>query len=134
MGEFETHQMVAVGVRNSQGSSPKIAGRLGQRICGRQWRTGDLKQNLRGERQRAANGNQGATRGDVQRGGEFQKFFSFFVPATNEDGYGDGEARPFAALCFRIQTLQTDPFLDARYWFSRTLGAKPAIVVLPFAV
>ena len=90
MGEFEAHQVVAVGMGDPQSSGAKIASRLGQRICGSQGSAGDFQQNLRGERQRAANRHQSSARGDVQGGGEFQKFFSFFVPAANKDGYGDG--------------------------------------------
>src|ERR1700730_6574919 len=110
MGKLEANQMVAVGVGHPEGSRTEIADRLGQRMGGSQRCTGNFEQNLLCERQRAANRDQGAAGGDVKRGGELQKLFSSFVAATNKYRYSDGETRPFAALCFRIQTLQTHPF------------------------
>ena len=92
--------MIAIGVRDPECARAQIAGRLGQRVGHGQGRAGDFQQNLRGERQRAANGDQGATGGDVQRGGELENILAFFVAAADEDGYSDGETRPFAALCF----------------------------------
>ena len=110
MGELEAHQMIAIRVRDAQGAGAQIAGRLGQRIGHSQRRTGDLQQNLRGERQRAAYSHERTTGGNIKRGGELQEFFALFVAAANKHRDSDRETRPFAPLCFRILTLQTDPF------------------------
>jgi hypothetical protein len=111
MGEFQAHQVITVGVGDPERAGAQIAGRLGKRARRSQRRAGYFQQNLRGERQRAANCDQGATRGDVQCGGKLEQVFAFFVPAADEDRYGDGETRPLAALCFSFyETLQTHPF------------------------
>jgi hypothetical protein len=107
-GEFEAHQVVAIRVRHPQRSRPQIASCLGQRVRDGEGSAGDFQQNLRGERQRAAHGDEGATRRDVKRGGEFEDLLAFFVAAAHEDRYRDRETRPLTALCCDIQTLQTD--------------------------
>ena len=110
MGELEPNQMVAVRVGDPESARPQVASGLGQRASRSQRRTGDFKQNLRGERQRAANGDQGATCGDVQRGGELEQILAFFIAASNKHGYRDGKTRPFAAVSFTIcKTLQNHP-------------------------
>ena len=101
MGELEPDQMVAIRVRYPQRSGAEIPRRLGQGVRRSQRRAGDFQQNLRGERQRAANRNQGSARGNVQCGGKLKKIFAFFVAATNENRNSDGEARPLAPLVLR---------------------------------
>src|SRR6476646_6644464 len=102
--------MIAIRVGDPHSSGAQIAGRLGQRVSHGQGRTGNLEQNLRGERQRAAHSDQGAAGGNIKRGGELQKLLAFFVAAAHKHWYRDRETWPLTALCFRIQTLQTNPF------------------------
>ena len=111
MGELESHQMVAIRVRHPQGSGAEIPCRFGEGVRRSQRSTGDFEQNLRGERQRAANRNQGTPGGNVQCGGKLEQIFALFVAATNENRDSDGEARPLAPLSFGIRcALQTYPF------------------------
>ena len=134
MGELESHQMVAIRVCHPQGSGAEIPCRFGEGVRRSQRSAGDFEQNLRGERQRAANRNQGTAGGNVQCGGKLEQIFAFFVAATNENRDSDGEARPLAPLGFGIRcALQTHP-LDARYRLSRTLGAKLTYWEMSFAV
>jgi hypothetical protein len=109
-GELEANQVVAIGMGDPERSCTQITSRLGQRVGNGQRRTGNLKQNLRGKRQRAANRDQGAARGNVKRGGELKKFFAFFVPAAHKHGYRDCETWPLTTLCFGIRTPQTGLF------------------------
>ena len=118
--------MIAIGMRDPQSSRPQIAGCLRQRIRDGQWRTGDLQQNLGGERQRATHRDQGAPCRNVKCSGELQNLLALFVPAAHKYRYGDRETRPLTALCFEIPTLQTDPFCTRDKPTYRTLGAKPA--------
>jgi len=97
-------------MRDPKGASPQVARRLGQRTGGSQGSAGNFQQNLRGERQRAAYSHQGAPCRDIQRSGELKQVFAFLIAAANENGYGDGQAGPFAAIDFTIcGTLQTHP-------------------------
>jgi len=109
-GELEAHQMVAVGMGHPHGPRPQVAGCLGQRIGDGQGRARYLQQNLRGERQRAAHGNQRTAGGDIERGGKLQNLPTLFVATAHEYRYGDGKTGPLTTLCFGFRTLQTNPF------------------------
>ena len=100
-GEFEADQMVAFGVGYAHGSSTQVARGSGKRIVCSERGTGDLEQNLRGERQRAAHGNQRSTGADIQGRGKFQEFFPLLIAAAHE--YGDCQRQTWPAPSFSFQ-------------------------------
>jgi hypothetical protein len=111
MGEFQPYQVVAIRMRHPQRPGAESACCLGQGVRRSQRRAWDFEQNLRGERQRAADRHQSTPGRDIQCSGKLQQIFALFVAATNENRDSDGEARPLTPLCFGIRcTLQTDPF------------------------
>ena len=92
LGEPQTYELVGFRMGDPHSLGSQVAARLGQ-ICSRgQGDAGNLQQNLRGERQRASYGQQGAGGGNVQRRGEFQHVFPILIMAADKNRNRQGQA------------------------------------------
>jgi len=109
MRELKTQKVVAFHVGYADGSGTQDSRSLREGISRNQRSAGDFQRNLRGQRQGAADGNQRSARGNVQRGGEFQQFFSVLVAAADKDGDCEWQTRPLPAFCFCPASLQPNP-------------------------
>jgi hypothetical protein len=115
MREFHCDQVVAFRMVYAQRASPQSARGLGQGSSCSEWRAGYLQQNLRRERQHAADRYERTPGGDVKGCSKFEELFALLVPTANEHGNRQRKARPLAALYFRLLTIQPSP-LDLRYF------------------
>jgi len=109
MGKLEAEQMVAIHVGYADGAGAQDTRSLGKGISGNQGRAGNLEQNLRRERQGAADGNQRSAGGDVQGCGEFQQLLAILVAAADKDRNRQGQAGPLTVLDFGASSLQPYP-------------------------
>ena len=109
MRELKTQKVVAFHVGYADGSGTQDSRSLREGISRNQRSAGDFQQNLRGQRQGAADGDQRSARGNVQRGGEFQQFFSVLVAAADKDRDCQWQTRPLPAFCFCPSSLQRNP-------------------------
>src|SRR5262249_39557195 len=102
--EFETYQMVTFGMGYTNALSAKSPGGLWELGGGRQRSTGYFEQNPRGERQRAAHGDERTGGAYVESRGKLKEVFALFVAATNKNRNRQRETRHDTA--FYIEALK----------------------------
>ena len=101
--------MVTIHVGYSHSAGAQDAGSLGKGVAGDEGCAGYLQQNLRRERQGAADGDQGASCGNIQCCGEFQQFLAILVAAADKNGNCQRQPGPLPAFSFRGSSLQPYP-------------------------
>ena len=97
-GELQAKQVVSVRMVNAHGSRAQCAGRPGKPRSRRQWRAWNLKEDLRRLRQGPPHGHQRSACADIQSGGEFQEFLTFFVPAPHKYRDRQRQSSPLPTL------------------------------------
>jgi len=101
-GEFQTEQVITLGMRDTQGLRPKRSGCLRKGGGGCQGSARDLEQNLRRRRQGATHSHQSSARTDVESSGKLQKLFAFFIPAAHK--YRDRQGQSYPLPTFRLRS------------------------------
>jgi hypothetical protein len=109
MGEFQAEKMVTINMGYAHSTSSQDTRSLGKGVAGNQGCAGYLQQNLRGEWQRAPDGDQGASCGNIQCGGEFQQLLAVLIAAADKNGNRQRQAWPLPAFSFRGSSLQPHP-------------------------
>lgn len=109
--ELEAEQVVAFGVSCAHGPGAEVARGSGQGREGGQRGAGNLKQDLGGGRQGAANRDQHSAGAYVEGGGELKKFFALFVAAAHENGNGEWQSSPFPPLGLGLPGAHAHSFL-----------------------
>ena len=99
--------MVTFGVGYPHALGPQGTGGLGKLSGSSERSTGDLEQNPRGERQRAADSDERAGCADIQSSGELEEVFPLFVAAANKNRNRQWETRPDTAFRFGTLKCQT---------------------------
>src|SRR5579862_443131 len=98
--------MVTIHVSYPHGAGPQDARSLGKGVAGDQGCAGYLQENLRRERQGAADGDQGASCGNVQCCSEFQQFPAILIATADKNGNCQRQPWPLPAFSFGGSSLQ----------------------------
>lgn len=101
--------MIAFRVRDAKGARTQRARCFRKGGRGREGRTGNLEQNLRSWRQRAANSHKGAPGAHIERGGKLKELLSLFIAATYENGDRQGQPRPLPTFLLGFAPNQEVP-------------------------
>ena len=117
--EFEADQVVALGVSHSQAACAQGTDGSGQHCRGRQRRTGDLEQNLRGGWKGSAHRHQSTPAADIEGSGKLKKLLALFIAGANKHRDGQGQSRPAATFFFGLVSNQMVPWVVVitRVWW-----------------
>jgi hypothetical protein len=88
------------------GLGAQVAAGLGQNRGRGQRNAGNLQQNLRGERQRAAYGDQGPSSRDIERSREFEHILATVVAASHKNRNRQRQTGPLATFILRSISIQ----------------------------